>query len=96
MPRLRNDGTLREGLQDERKGQKERKGRREGIWQRQGQNDERNRKERRRQVRTFQGRTRRTKRSRIPRAMLVVRQDRDTSRRNVDGESTTLMMMTTK
>ena len=54
---------LREGLQDERKGQRERK------------DDGRNRKERRRQVRTFQGRTKRTKRSRIPRAMLVVWQD---------------------
>ena len=58
------------------KGKGKGKGRRQGIWQGQGQDDERNRMERRRQVRTFQGRTRRTKRSRIPRAMLVVWQDR--------------------
>ena len=58
------------------KGKRVRKGRRQGIWQRQGQDDERNRKERRRQVRTLQGRTRRTERSRIPRVMLVVWQDR--------------------
>ena len=30
MPQLRNDGTLRERLQDERKGQRERKGKEEG------------------------------------------------------------------
>ena len=62
-----NDGTLREGLQDERKGQRESKGRRDGMWQKQGQDKERNRKERRKQVRTFQVRTRRTKRPRIQR-----------------------------
>ena len=80
---------LREGLQDEKQGHWERKGRRQGIWQRQGQDDERNRKERRRQVRTFDE-VEDTKGN----AGRVARQD--ASRRSVDGESTTWMMMMTK
>ena len=79
------------------KGKGKGKGKDEGkeYSKRQGQDDERNRKERRRQVRTFQGETRRTKTIEDTKdnAGRVARHD--TSRRNVDGESTTLTMMST-
>ena len=59
MPQLRDDGKLRERIQDEGQGQREKT--QAGTWQWQGHDDERNRKERNRQVRTFQWRTRRNK-----------------------------------
>ena len=46
MLQLPDDGTLRDGLQQERQEQRERRGRKQGIRQRQGQDDERRREAR--------------------------------------------------